>query len=63
MANYSKPILAGHFNICDNGGTNQTKGKSFEDLAAYLFEKIPGISIALRNQMNAFQNEEIDVAI
>lgn len=63
MANYSTNTLNGHFNLCDNGGTNQIKGKAFEDLACYLFETIPGVSIALRNQMNAFNNEEIDVAI
>lgn len=63
MANYSNNTLNGHFNICDNGATNQIKGKAFEDLACYLFETVPGVSIALRNQMNAFHNEEIDVAI
>lgn len=63
MANYSNPTLAGHLHICDNGGTNQIKGKAFEDLACYLFETIPGVSIAVRNQMNAYNNEEIDVAI
>jgi hypothetical protein len=63
MANYSNATLAGHFNTCDNGGTVQIKGKAFEDLACYLFETIPGVSIALRNQMNAYNNEEIDVAI
>lgn len=63
MANYSAHTLAGHFNNCDHGATNQIKGRAFEDLACYLFETIPGVSIALRNQMNAYQNEEIDVAI
>jgi len=63
MANYSKTILDGHFDNCDNGGTNQIKGKAFEDLACYLFQTIPGINIAVRNQMNAFNNEEIDVAV
>lgn len=63
MANYSNHTLAGHLQICDNGGTNQIKGAAFEDLACYLFETIPGVSIALRNQMNAYNNEEIDVAI
>jgi hypothetical protein len=63
MANYSIPTLTGHFDICDNGGSNQIKGKAFEDLACYLFETVPGVSIALRNQMNAYQNEEIDVAL
>ena len=63
MASYSTQTLAGHFNTCDNGGTNQIKGRAFEDLACYLFETVPGVSIALRNQMNAYNNEEIDVAI
>lgn len=63
MANYSNNTLGSHLHICDNGGTNQIKGKAFEDLACYLFETIPGVSIALRNQMNAYNNEEIDVAI
>jgi hypothetical protein len=63
MANYSAQTFAGHFNNCDHGVTNQIKGRAFEDLACYIFETIPGVSIALRNQMNAYQNEEIDVAI
>lgn len=63
MANYSNHTISGHLHTCDNGGSNQIKGRAFEDLACYLFETIPGVSIALRNQMNAFQNEEIDVAI
>ncbi len=63
MANYSQNSLATHFNMCDNGATNQIKGKAFEDLACYIFQTIPGVDIALRNQMNAFQNEEIDVAL
>lgn len=63
MARYSVQTLNSHFDLCDNGTTNQIKGKSFEDLACYLFETIPGVSIALRNQMNTYNNEEIDVAI
>ena len=63
MARYSIQILSRHFDSCDNGGTNQIKGRAFEDLACYLFETIHGVSIALRNQMNAYHNEEIDVAI
>ena len=63
MANYTQHIIAGHLNTCTNGGTNQIKGKALEDLACYLFETIPGVSISLRNAMNVFMNEEIDVAI
>lgn len=63
MARYSIRTLGNHFHTCDNGGTNQIKGRAFEDLACYLFETVPGVSIALRNQMNAYNNEEIDVAV
>ncbi len=63
MANYSLETIDAHFNICDNGASNQIKGRAYEDLACYLFETIPGIKIVVRNQMNAFNNEEIDVAI
>jgi len=63
MARYSVNTITGHLNNCDNGQTNFEKGRAFEDLTCYLFETIPGISITQRNQMNAFQNEEIDVAI
>jgi len=63
MANYSRKTLVGYFRNCDNGATNQIKGKAFEDLACYLFQTIPGVSIAVRNKKNAFYNEEIDVAV
>ena len=63
MPNYSKVRLAEYFDVCDNGLTNQLRGRSFENLTCYLFQLIPGITIALRNQMNAFENEEIDIAI
>lgn len=63
MADYLRKTLHGHFHKCDNGTTNQIKGRAFEDLACYLFGLIPGIIITARNQMNTFHNEEIDVAI
>jgi len=42
--------------------TAPAKGKALEDLICYIFEQVPGISITRRNQLNAFHNEEIDVA-
>ena len=39
------------------------KGKKLEDLACYLFEKLPGITIAKRNAMNQYDTDEIDVSI
>lgn len=63
MARYSSRTISNHFYHCDNGGTNHAKGAAFEDLTCYLFETIPGISVTQRNQLNAFQNEEIDIAV
>ena len=63
MANYSRHTIVGHLATCANGATNQVKGKALEDLACYLFDTIPGVTISLRNVLNAFNNEEIDVAI
>lgn len=63
MASYSKPRIDQFFLRSDNAKTAAEKGKCFEDLACYVFEKIPGISIAKRNEMNAFDTEEIDIAL
>jgi restriction endonuclease len=63
MARYSRQVINGHLQICDNGTNNHQKGKAFEDLAAYLFETIAGISLSTRNQMNVFNSEEIDIAV
>jgi hypothetical protein len=46
----------------DNATTNAAKGKALEDLIAYVFECVPGVVVTVRNQMNAFDAEEIDVA-
>lgn len=46
----------------DSALTMTARGRALEDLIAYLFELIPGISVTARDQLNAFQAEEIDVA-
>jgi hypothetical protein len=60
------PIDATHikslFAAGDTAPTNAAKGRALEDLIAYLFECIPGVTVTARNQMNAFHAEEIDVA-
>jgi len=63
MASYSKPRIDYFLIRSDNAHTKADKGKSLEDLSCYLFEKVPGISIAKRNVMNAFDTEEIDIAL
>ncbi len=46
----------------DAATTTTARGRALEDLIVYLFELIPGITVSARNEMNAFQAEEIDVA-
>lgn len=46
-----------------NGATTGEQGRALEDLICYVFAQVPGISITRRNELNAFQTEEIDVAL
>jgi hypothetical protein len=39
------------------------KGKALEDMVCYLFSQVPGVAITRRNILNAFDTEEIDVAL
>jgi hypothetical protein len=43
-------------------GPNE-KGRALEDFFCDLFPLVPGIEIAERNALNAFQTEEVDVAL
>lgn len=43
--------------------TTSERGKALEDLVAYVFSLVPGISVTHRNEMNVFDTEEIDVAV
>jgi hypothetical protein len=46
-----------------DGATTAVKGRALEDLVCYVFGKVPGISVTHRNVLNAFDTEEIDVAL
>jgi hypothetical protein len=46
-----------------NGATTAEQGRALEDLVCYVFALIPGISITRRNELNAFNTQEIDVAL
>lgn len=63
MASYSRTRIDHFLLQSDNAQTTAAKGKALEDLSCYIFEKIPGISIAKRNSMNTFHTEEIDIAL
>ena len=62
MARYSKSKIKAFLRAWDTAGTQFARGKAFEELACYLFEKVPGIRFASRNEKNTFETEEIDVA-
>jgi hypothetical protein len=55
--------LQGYINVGRNAGTTAEKGRALEDLICYLFGLVPGVTITHRNDMNAFDTEEIDVAL
>ncbi|KAA5601791.1 restriction endonuclease [Blastochloris sulfoviridis] len=46
-----------------NAATTAEQGRALEDLICYVFGLVPGIAITHRNAMNAFDTEEIDVAL
>ncbi len=62
MAAYDPAVIKEYLAVVDNPPTAAAKGKAFEDLACYLLNGIPGITITARNEMNTFATEEIDVA-
>ena len=39
------------------------KGRALEDFICFLFPFVPGVEIAERNALNAFDTEEVDVAL
>lgn len=63
MIPYNTAKINQMINESQSSSTTYDKGRKFEDLACYLFETIPGITIAKRNAMNQYDTEEVDVSI
>ena len=63
MPRYSQDIIITFLTTGNDGATTAIKGKAFEDLTCYLFDKIPGVEITQRNTFNTYNTEEIDIAI
>ncbi|MBS1714943.1 MAG: restriction endonuclease [Armatimonadetes bacterium] len=55
--------LEADLRACDTSATVQQKGKALESLVENIFRVIPGIDLVLRNRLNTFQTEEIDLAV
>lgn len=62
MARISQQRVKQFWDEGDNAQTTTEKGQALENLICYLFEKIPGINVTMRNTLNQFKSEEIDVA-
>jgi len=63
MAAVSATTIQQHLDAGRNGHTTTEKGRALEDLICYVLGLVPGIAITHRNELNAFESEEIDVAI
>src|SRR5262249_32000289 len=62
MPRYAKAKIKALLKTWDTAPTKAARGKAFEELACYLFERVPGIRIISRNEKNTFATEELDVA-
>ena len=62
MARFSRARIRRYLQDADSASTAAAQGAQFEELAAYLFETIPGIHLTARNEYSAFGTEEIDIA-
>jgi len=62
MAAYSRKRVSEFFKKSNEANTKLEKGQALENLICYVFEKVPGITVTIRNKINTFNTEEIDVA-
>ncbi len=63
MAAIVGATVEGYLAVGRNGHTTTEQGRALEDLMCYVFGLVPGIAITHRNELNAFNTEEIDVAL
>jgi hypothetical protein len=55
-------VLA-HIERGRRGATRAAQGRALEDLICYVLTRVPGVSVTRRNRKNAFNCEEVDVAL
>lgn len=63
MPNIDQTQVQAFVDVGLNAATTVAQGRALEDLICYVFGLVPGITITHRNAMNAFDTEEIDVAL
>lgn len=62
MGKIDQRFVQEQFLRADQAATTTEQGRLLEDLVCLLFETVPGISITVRNTMNVFETEEVDIA-
>lgn len=62
MALIDQAIVQGFVNAGATALTTTARGRALEDLICYVFQQVPGIHLTMRNTMNVFLTEEVDVA-
>lgn len=63
MAEIEQDIVQAFLDAGAAAATRAEQGRALEDLICYVFGLVPGIAITKWNEMNAFNTEEIDVAL
>jgi hypothetical protein len=56
-------VVAAQLRCCDGASTAISKGRALEELITAIFQRVPGIEQVLRNTLNSFSTEEIDLAV
>ena len=62
MPLYAQAKIKSFLKTWDTAVSKASRGTAFEELACYLFKKVPGVRIVRRNEKNTFVTEEIDIA-
>ena len=55
--------MQGFIDAGRNAQSRADQGRALEDLVCHVMSLMPGVAITHRNDMNAFETEEIDVAV
>jgi hypothetical protein len=63
VAPIAQATVQAHIAAGQNGANTAEQGRALEDLICYVCGQVPGVAITHRNDLNAFQTEEIDVAL
>ncbi len=62
LVKISTRIIQRYLSQCDSAANTTDQGRLYEDLACYVFEKVPGIVVSKRNEYDILHTQEIDVS-